>query len=98
MIIDSWSHLMLRFKIMSLLAAVDLAGYQIPSHQFDESNIVVRDGEYRLVSIRKLVKHECEFTGNLWENGSTPTLDQFKCGLLLDRGRNMEFWVPGTLH
>lgn len=82
---------------MSLLAAVDLAGYQIPPNQFDDSNIVVKDGEYRLVSIRNLVEHKCDFDGNLRENEDTPSPYQLKCALLLNRGDNMEFWIPGTM-
>lgn len=83
---------------MSLLAAVHAAGYMIPhDDEIDEWPIVVRDGSYRLIAIRNLEEHQCEWDGDLKADEIPgPWCDTFKCRSILDRGMFMDFWINGT--
>jgi hypothetical protein len=83
-----------RYRILEQLGKFHAGSNHHPL-DFAERNVVVKDGQYRLIDFHTLIEHECEFEGH-WGFGEYFNTD-FGCMLLAHVAIEFDAWKLGEL-
>ncbi|THH06081.1 hypothetical protein EW145_g4327 [Phellinidium pouzarii] len=78
-----------KIEAVRKIGCMHLAGLQ-PVIDLAGNNIVrMIDGGFRVVHFPELKLHDCKWDGDLREKGDVPPISEFRCGALLEIGKEM---------
>ncbi|KAG5653452.1 hypothetical protein H0H81_000341 [Sphagnurus paluster] len=85
-------ELEVKYKILTKLGQFHIQSHGYHPRDFAERNVVVKDGEYRLIDFHYLREHECAFDGN-WNFGQMYEYEILpKCITLGGIGDELDVW------